>query len=67
MLSKVYARLVTNLCEPEDMHFQVKANSVNPEGRIYCQALLMTTGMKKYSRDISLHCPQEAWESETAT
>lgn len=67
MLSKVYDRLVNNLCEPEDMYSQVKANSVNPADRSYCQALLRTTGMKKYSRDASLHCPQEAQESETAT
>lgn len=32
MLSKVCGRLVDNLCEPEDMYSQVKANSVNPAG-----------------------------------
>lgn len=31
-LSKVCGRLVDNLCEAEDMHSQVKANSVNPAG-----------------------------------
>lgn len=41
---------MNNLCEPEDMHSQVKANSVDPAGRIYCQALPMTNGIKGYSR-----------------